>query len=286
MIDMRQLMKINLREVQLSKSRPSIPGTINALAESMREIGLINPVIVKAAPIFDGAIMIQGYKVVAGNHRVAAARALGWTEIDAFVHDGDELQAELAEIDENLQRAEFTPAQRAAAIKRRKEIWEVLHPTVGGTTCPTNEDPDLRRDGRRKGPQHEKDFAADTESKTGEWKRDINRHVARAEALGSDIHEVVGTSLDKGVELDALKDMPEPARKELIQRAKSGEVVSAREPAKPMDKKIAELVKIAREIGDRWSLDVFADRCVTSVPKDVLPVLRAAAGAKPVRKAA
>ena len=58
MIDMRQLMKINLREVQLSKSRPSIPGTINALAESMREIGLINPVIVKAAPIFDGAIMI------------------------------------------------------------------------------------------------------------------------------------------------------------------------------------------------------------------------------------
>ena len=41
----------------------------------------------------------------------------------------------------------------------------------------------------------------------------------RAEALGDDIDRLVGTSLDKGVELDALKAMPEPERKELIERA-------------------------------------------------------------------
>ena len=51
---------------------------------------------------------------------------------------------------------------------------------------------------------------------------------ARAEALGEDLDEIAGTSLDKGVELDALKELPQEERKELIQRAKAGEQVSAR----------------------------------------------------------
>ena len=35
-------------------------------------------------------------------------------------------------------RAELTPAQRAAAIKRRKQIWEALHPEQSGASCATN----------------------------------------------------------------------------------------------------------------------------------------------------
>ncbi len=46
------------------------------------------------------------------------------------------------------------------------------------------------------------EFAADTAKVTGESKSQINRHVARAEALGDDLPRVTGTSLDKGVELD------------------------------------------------------------------------------------
>jgi len=38
-------------------------------------------------------------------------------------------------------------------------------------------------------------------------KQSINQHLARAEALGDDLDKVAGTSLDKGVELDALKAM-------------------------------------------------------------------------------
>jgi hypothetical protein len=36
-------------------------------------------------------------------------------------------------------------------------------------------------------------------------KRAVNEHLSRADALGDDLTAVVGTSLDKGVELDALK---------------------------------------------------------------------------------
>ncbi|HNT63765.1 MAG TPA: hypothetical protein PKH90_13035 [Candidatus Desulfobacillus denitrificans] len=63
-------------------------------------------------------------------------------------------------INENLCRAELTPVQRAAAIRRRKQIWEALHPEgvsaqfapkpQGGETVPTL------------GGEQEVGFAADT----------------------------------------------------------------------------------------------------------------------------
>lgn len=216
----RELIRAKLREISLSSSRPSLPDTVNSLAESMRASGLINPVIVKRAPVFDGTLMVQGYKVIAGNHRVSAARALGWDEIEAFVVDGDgTLEAELIEIDENLVRAELTAAQRASAIKRRKEVWEALHPNSGTSDSTITE----------RGPGRPQEFASDTSKSAGMTKQAINRHVARAEALGDDLDAVVGTSLDKGVELDALKDLDPEERHDLIERAKAGEQVSARD---------------------------------------------------------
>lgn len=223
---MRQIASIALRRVDLSGSRPTVPETVNAMAKSLSDIGLINPVTVIPAKVYDGSVVVDGYRVVTGNHRVAAARALGWSEIEAFViADDDRLDNELREIDENLCRAELTPAQRAHAIKRRKEIWEARNPN-SGTSCPTIEP---------RTPGRPKEFAADTAEATGQSKKDINRHVSRAEALGDDLLEVAGTSLDKGVELDALKAMPEPERKELIQKAKAGEKVSARKPEPEQD---------------------------------------------------
>ncbi|HMN20573.1 MAG TPA: hypothetical protein PKA16_04180 [Ottowia sp.] len=136
------------------------------------------------------------------------------------------IRAELIEIDENLCRSELTAAQRASKIKRRKQIWETLHPReiqVGQLVPPEI--------GYGKPPSQERGFAANTAAVTGQSKKDINRHIARADALGDDINRVVGTSLDKGVELDALKAMPEHERKELIDRAAAGEQVSARKPA-------------------------------------------------------
>ncbi|MCW8159007.1 hypothetical protein D7243_22840 [Stutzerimonas stutzeri] len=193
------------------------------MAKSLSDVGLINPITVVRAKVYDSSIIVDGYRVVTGNHRVAAARALGWEEIEAFViADDDRLENELREIDENLCRAELTPAQRAYAIKRRKEIWEARNPEIAVAQVePSQSGSPMAR------PQ-EKGFAADTAAVTGEAKSSVNRHVSRAEALGDDLLEVTGTSLDKGVELDALKAMPEPERKELIQKAKAGEKVTAR----------------------------------------------------------
>jgi len=54
--------------------------------------------------------------LVAGRHRIEVARRLGWTDIDTLVLDGDETDARLWEIAENLHRAELTVQERADHI--------------------------------------------------------------------------------------------------------------------------------------------------------------------------
>ena len=205
--------------VPASYARPLSETAVEALMDSIERIGLLQPILVVASKITRG-VLCDGWRIVAGHHRVEAHRRLGRTHIEAIVIDAAQhIETELIEIDENLCRAELTPAQRAVAIKRRREIWEALHPNTG-TNCPSIQS----------GPGQPAQFAAETAAVSGESKRDINRHLSRAEALGDDLAQVAGTSLDKGVELDALKALPVAERQALIAKARNGETVSARKP--------------------------------------------------------
>lgn len=257
---------MNLQRIPLShlisssQPRPLVTSNVDKLATSIREVGLIQPINVIKTTVVHG-IAEPGFKIVAGHHRVAACRALGWTEIDAIVMDDTgHLQCEMMEIDENLCRADLTPSQRSKHIKRRAQIWDALHPVQTqldvGKVLPfdVNDDPEMDETevGKVCPPQYagqlggarpqSKSFAAETAAVTGESKRSINQHLARAEALGDDLDRTAGTCLDKGVELDALARMPAPERAELIERAVAGEQVSARQaPAFTPSSKIKEL---------------------------------------------
>lgn len=235
---MMEITRIALSHVQRQSSARDInTSAVSGIAASMKEIGQLTPIFVRAANIPIKGVMEPGYLLIAGNHRVEAARQLGWSEIDARVMVGESLEAELIEIDENLCRAELTASQRASAIKRRRQIWEALHPNSGNSfsTIP----PDEPR-GRGRPPE----FASETAAAAGMTKQAINQHLARADALGDDLERIAGTSLDKGVELDALKAMPEPERKELIDRAAAGEKVSARASQKSDTEPAKEPVKV------------------------------------------
>jgi len=223
------LQTIALRDLVASEQpRPIRPDEVDRLAASIKDVGLIQPIVVKPTTIVHGTAM-DGWKLVAGHHRVAACRALGWTEIAAVVvNDTSHLQNELIEIDENLCRAELTAAQRTAFSKRRKQIWEALHPEiqVGQVVPPVI--------GYASPPPQTKGFAAATEDATGQSKRDTNRAIARADAIGDEaLAKVVNTSLDSGVELDALAKLAAPERAQLIERAAAGEQVSARQKTAP-----------------------------------------------------
>jgi ParB/RepB/Spo0J family partition protein len=88
---------------------------VDAIGGSLRANGQINPVTVRPK---EGG----GYELVAGRHRVEAARQIGWSTIEAKVIDKDADGALLVAIDENLARASLTPEEQAEHRRRKNEI--------------------------------------------------------------------------------------------------------------------------------------------------------------------
>lgn len=102
------------------------------------------------------------------------------------------------EIDENLARSELSAAEESAYILRRQAVWKEIN-GQSETTCST-----LPTTGRGN-----KQFAAEVAEVTGGSKVDINRKLRRARELGGDTTKIANTSLDSGVEMDALIKLPE-----------------------------------------------------------------------------
>lgn len=86
-------------------------GDVSGLASSIAQLGLLNRIHV----LPDGVL-------VAGLHRLEACKLLGWETIPVRIVEFDELDAELAEIDENLRRNDLTILQQAEHLARREEI--------------------------------------------------------------------------------------------------------------------------------------------------------------------
>jgi ParB family chromosome partitioning protein len=83
---------------------------LNELASSIREQGVLQPVLVKR-------IGPQSYQLIAGERRLRAARLAGLATIPAIVKHVDELtQAQIALV-ENVQREDLNPVDRAAGYK-------------------------------------------------------------------------------------------------------------------------------------------------------------------------
>lgn len=192
--------------------------TVQALANSVAEIGLINPIRIR--PVGDR------YEVVAGAHRLAACGQLGWTEIACVVVDDDDLRTELAMIDENLCRSELGPAEEARAFARRKAIYEELHPT-------TKHGANLEGGGVAKSATPgTKRFTAATADAIGDSERAVQLKTERGEKIDHEVlAKVAGTSLDTGTYLDKLKKLPVEKQGEAVERTLSHPKFTRAKPA-------------------------------------------------------
>jgi ParB-like chromosome segregation protein Spo0J len=88
--------------------RPIDQCKMTALAESLERLGLLQAIIVREE---GGRI-----RLVAGAHRLAAAKSLGWTHIAVTFVTGDDVRIRLAEISENLHRSELSALERDELI--------------------------------------------------------------------------------------------------------------------------------------------------------------------------
>ena len=92
---------------------------IERLAKSMAEMGLHHPISIRFVDDYqtaDGDTCDGVPLLVAGAHRLAAAKSLGWEKIDCIEVDDDPVKAEMWEIAENLHRAELTVLERSEHI--------------------------------------------------------------------------------------------------------------------------------------------------------------------------
>lgn len=220
------------------------PEKIDELAESIAESGLLQPIVVA----HDG-------RLIAGWHRLEAAKRLGWKSIRA--QRANRLDADaikLAEIDENLARAELSPAERAIHVAARKALYEKRHPETQHGAIGK---------GRRKVCDSTR-FTTDTAKKTGSSERSVQLDAQRAKSIPR-IRDVIGTSLDEGVEIDALAKLPAGEQGKLIDRAKAGEKVSAKGAAKKVirerrELKLAEATHAAsKALGKKLYSVIYAD---------------------------
>jgi len=159
--------KVDVELVRVGdRHRPVNSEAVDRLAQSMKEIGLRQPITIRIVDDFvneDGEISDGVALLVTGHHRLEAARRLGWEYIDAVDADDDAMTAELWEIAENLHRHDLTKDQRDEHIRRYAELLEAKKSLVPQNAAPT----ELRSDGRRKGPQHEKAIPRQIAEETG-----------------------------------------------------------------------------------------------------------------------
>ena len=249
-VNLRELQgdEIPLADLKLPPRRLRLlrQDVVDSLAHSMSKIGLLQPIL---AAEEDGWL-------IAGVHRYEAAKKLGWRTIRTVLVEGRSVDLmRIMQIDENLVRADLSPAERAAHHAERKKLYEREFPQTRQGAIGRG------RKGRQNGDP--KRYTADAAAKTGTSERTVQREVARGEI--PNVLSVAGTALDTADELDALAKLPKASQRELIGRAKGGHKVSAKTTLKQVkrEEREAELAKrtelASQAIGRRRYGVLYAD---------------------------
>jgi ParB family chromosome partitioning protein len=120
-----------LREVPVTSIRPNShqprrhfdEESLSALAASVRELGVLQPVLVREAG--EGE-----YELIAGERRWRAAKRAGLPTIPVIVRTADDLSSLEQAVVENLHRQDLNPLEEAAAYQQLLEDFAMTHETL------------------------------------------------------------------------------------------------------------------------------------------------------------
>lgn len=118
------------REISVAEIRPNPyqprstfdDEALGALADSIREVGILQPVLVRPAE--------GGFELIAGERRWRAAQRVGLKTIPALVRETDDTAALEHALVENLQRDDLNPLEEAAAYQQLIEDFGLTHEQV------------------------------------------------------------------------------------------------------------------------------------------------------------
>lgn len=103
----REIKEIPISDIKVGERFRKDLGDLNPLAKSIREIGLLHPVVIN-----------ENNELIAGARRLEACKKLGWTDIPVTVVNLEDLRR--GEYDENVYRKAFLPSEMVAIAKALK----------------------------------------------------------------------------------------------------------------------------------------------------------------------
>jgi ParB family chromosome partitioning protein len=208
-------MEIPIDQITVLDNRRS-PQNIEVLAQSIQEVGLLNPITVA-----------KDFALIAGRSRLEACKTLGWSTITAHVLVTTDLKTELATIYENLCRTELTMLERAEQLKRRKDIYEALFPETkagasGGLT---------RKGGAGLLTNDATSFVNNTSASMDRSPGTISRSVKIATDIPQNLRDAIRDTplADQQMELEALSRIKDPEKqREVVRKIGEGTIKSIR----------------------------------------------------------
>lgn len=118
-------MLVSIKDIKVKKRVRKDLGNLENLKDSLRRYGLLNPITLNSK-----------YQLIAGERRLEAAKAIGWTSINANIIDNLTPLSQLEmELEENNQRKEFTDEELLEGYKRLarlrnpsplRRLWDAL----------------------------------------------------------------------------------------------------------------------------------------------------------------
>jgi len=116
---------VRLSKVQPSDDQPRKKFNdepLEELADSIRQYGLIQPIVVRKKK--------SGYEIIAGERRWRAARMAGLTEVPVIVRELDDQKMMEISLIENLQREDLDPVEEARAYRRLMDEYELTQEEI------------------------------------------------------------------------------------------------------------------------------------------------------------
>jgi ParB/Sulfiredoxin domain len=112
-----RLVNVPLAEIKVGERHRKLPPDedVSGLSQSILANGLLHPIAVT-----------NDWTLITGARRRLACKAIGWTTIPAWVMPYSALEAELAEIDENLHRRDLSVLEQGEHLLRRDEILRLM----------------------------------------------------------------------------------------------------------------------------------------------------------------
>ena len=105
---------------------------LKGLADSIREYGILQPLVVSRIESETPEGQTVSYELIAGERRLRAAQMIGLAHVPAIIRreESDKVKLELALV-ENIQREDLNPLERARAYKRLMEDFGMLQREIG-----------------------------------------------------------------------------------------------------------------------------------------------------------